>query len=89
MSDHKSKHPLFLIIAYLAIAGGLSVLLMSLYLLTSTIEKQRWPVTDITPAQSGLFYQLVKNVMSSKRPTCAGTMPSTRFTITLIALNNT
>ena len=58
MSDHKSKHPLFLIIAYLAIAGGLSVLLMSLYLLTSTIEKQRWPVTDITPAQSGLFYQV-------------------------------
>lgn len=58
MTRTKPKHPAIRIIAYLSIAGGLTVLLMSLFLLNATIEKQRWPITDINHNSENLFYQV-------------------------------
>lgn len=58
MPRPKQTHATIRAIAYLAIAGGLAVLLMSLFLLSSTIEKQRWPVADIIHTEHELFYQV-------------------------------
>jgi|GEM_PF-1711597 len=52
------QHPIIQAIAYLVIAGGSIVLIFSLALLHTTMQKQNWPAATIARANNSLYYQV-------------------------------
>lgn len=58
MSKENQKHPIIRTIAYLAITGGLVVLIMSLALLHGTLQKQNWPAATVTKVDNAKYYQV-------------------------------
>lgn len=58
MEKNNQKHPIIRAVAYLAISGGLVVLILSLFLLSNTMQKQNWPTATVTKVEQSLFYQV-------------------------------
>lgn len=58
MPKEANKHPIIKAIAYLAIGGGLIVLLLSLVLLHGTLQKQSWQAAAVTQSEQATYYQV-------------------------------
>ncbi|MEE2731672.1 MAG: hypothetical protein VYA55_12700 [Pseudomonadota bacterium] len=52
------KHPVIRAIACLAILGGITILLLSLYLLQATLTKQDWAVVELSEVNGTYYYQV-------------------------------
>ncbi len=68
MSKHSPKQIIIRTIAYLAIVGGLAILVLSLYLLHATLTKQDWPAARLQQANSTLYYQVGEKRYEIKPP---------------------
>ena len=58
MPEQKPKHPVIRVIAYLAIAGGITILSLSLFLLHATLTKQDWPAAELIEVAGTHYYQV-------------------------------
>lgn len=58
MPDSKPKHPIVRALAYLAISGGIAILLLSLFLLHATLTKQDWPAVELSKVAGTHYYQV-------------------------------
>ncbi|MBA57274.1 MAG: hypothetical protein CMK89_22735 [Pseudomonadales bacterium] len=68
MPEPKPKHPVIRFIAYLAIAGGITILLLSLFLLHATITKQGWLAADLIEVAGAHYYQVGEKRYRVKHP---------------------
>ncbi|MCP5019477.1 MAG: hypothetical protein GY938_29980 [Ketobacter sp.] len=57
-STKTNQHPIIRAIAYLVISGGSIVLIFSLALLHSTLQKQSWPAATIARVNQSFYYQV-------------------------------
>jgi len=58
MNSATSKHPLIRAVSWLAIAGGMTTLLVSLFLLNSVRQQHQWPLVNVSQSGQSLYYQL-------------------------------